>query len=452
MSAAHKLNPQKKQPELRRTLTIADGIALLVGITIGAGIYSTPQIIARYQTSFEGIITLWVLVGAFVFVGSLIYAELGSRLPDTGGEYVYLHHCFGPFVAFIFGWTQLFIIRTSAAAGLALITANYFEYFIELSNRAHTLLALGIIFLLGVLNYIGIEKAGMFQKISTICKIGGLFLLVAAGLWLIPGSEGLLGTTAPATIDFGPVGNTVSVLMMIVFSHTGWERIGYSAGEMKNPQRVIPQSLLVGISIVIVLYVSANFIYYQTLGIVGLRDSTIVASDTAIKIFGPIGAALIAILVMISAMGSINGTMMTAPRVYFAMARDGLFFRWLNFVHPVFRTPSRAIVVHCLWAAVILVMRGEFQVIAAGMVFAILIFYAFNAAALFKLRQTASSKVIFRMPFYPVLPAIYFAGIVTLLLFRAWYQWQNSLIDLMMIATGLPFAFYWVRRKNNSQD
>ncbi|KAA3614577.1 MAG: amino acid permease [Calditrichaeota bacterium] len=440
----------ENQPSLKRALGVFDGIAILVGITIGAGIYSTPQIIARYQTSFESIISLWILVGIFVFIGGLIYAELGTRLPNTGGEYVYIHRCFGPFAGFMFGWAQLFIIRTSAAAGLALITVNYIGYFIELSKLEHTLLALLVIVFLGVLNYIGIEKASFYQKLSTVVKIGGLFLLVAAGIILIGDEASLLDTTAPAVIDFGPIGNTVAVLMMIVFSHTGWDRIGYSAGEMKNPRRVIPLSLLIGMGIIILLYTSANFIYYQTLGIDGLRTSTIVASDTATKLVGPTGAALIAILVMISASGSINGTMMTAPRVYYAMAKDGLFFRWLDHIHPKYQTPSRAILVHCLWAAVILIMRGQFQVIAAGMVFAILIFYAFTTLALFKLRHANAETNYYRMPFYPILPGIYLAGIVLLLIFRAWYEWENSLIDIGMIATGIPFALFWNRkiRKN----
>ncbi|KAA3660052.1 MAG: amino acid permease, partial [Calditrichaeota bacterium] len=338
------------KPALRRVLGISDGIAILVGITIGAGIYSTPQIIARYQSSFPDIIALWILVGVFVFIGSLIYAELGTRLPATGGEYVYIHRCFGPFAGFIFGWAQLFIIRTSAAAGLALITVNYFGYFVDISQSAQTLLALLLIAMLGILNYVGVNRAGIFQKFSTTIKIGGLFLLVVGGLVLTSGEKSLIETTASPVIDLGPIGNLVSVLMMIVFSHTGWDRLGYSAGEMKNPQKVIPISLLVGITIVILLYTSTNFIYYQILGIEGLRNSTIVASDAATRLVGPIGAGLIAMLVMISASGSINGTMMTAPRVYYAMAKDNLFFRWLDYVHPKFHTPSRAIIVHCVWA------------------------------------------------------------------------------------------------------
>ena len=218
------------QPSLRKTLGITDGVAILIGITIGAGIYSTPQIIAGYQSSFGAIIGLWVLVGAFVFVGSLIYAELGSRLPVTGGEYVYISRCFGPYAGFMFGWAQLFIIRTSPAAGLALITANYLGYFVELSRTAHTLVALFVIVIFGTLNYIGIQRASIYQKLSTLLKVAGLFFLVAAGFILIGGQDNLLGTEAPPTSNLGPAGSMVAALMLIVFSYTGWDRVGYPAG------------------------------------------------------------------------------------------------------------------------------------------------------------------------------------------------------------------------------
>ncbi|MFQ5675524.1 MAG: APC family permease [bacterium] len=446
MSEANTTSQGTPQPTLRRVLGVPDGVAILIGITIGAGIYSTPQIIAGYLPSFSAIIALWLVVGAFVFVGGLIYAELGTRLPNTGGEYVYMSRCFGPYAGFMFGWAQLFIIRTSPAAGLAIITVNYLEYFVTLSRFQHTMLALLVIALFGTLNYIGIHRASVYQRISTLLKVGGLFFLVAAGLILVGGQENLLGTRAPSTGTLGPIGNVVAALMLVVFSHAGWDRVGYPAEEMKNPRRVIPLSMFLGMAIVIFLYISANFLYFRTLGIEGLRSSTIVASDVATELMGPIGASLIAILVMVSATGSINGTMMTAPRAYYAMAKDGLFFKWLNFIHPKYRTPSRAIVAHCIWGAVILLVRGRFETIVAGMVFAILIFYAFTTVALFKLRRAGGAEDVYRMPFYPLLPGLYLIGILALIGFRAFYEWEKSLVDLAFIATGLPFAFFWCRK------
>jgi amino acid transporter len=437
----------ESKPTLNKSLSVFDGITILVGITIGAGIFSAPQVIAGLMDSFSSIFWLWILVGVFIFIGGLIYAELGTRLPETGGEYVYIKRAFGPFAGFIFGWSQFIIIRTSPLAGLAIVTVNYLSYFIELTGFARTVVSLAIIAMIGSLNYIGIHRASIYQRLSTVIKVGGLFFLVVVGLILGFDRESLLGTTATPTGTLGPIGNTVAALMMVVFAFTGFERVGYSAGEMKNPMRTIPLTMFFGITLIVVIYVLANLLYHQTLGMEGVRNSTIVASDVATLLLGPIGAGFIALIVMVSTTGSMNGTFMTATRVYYAMARDGIFFKWLDHIHPTYRTPSRAIIVHCIWGAVILLVRGSFEDIMAGMVFAVLIFYAANAIALFKFRREGIGvEGGYRMPLYPVLPAIYFIGIAILVILRAIFEWQNSLADLAFIASGLPFWLIWRKR------
>ncbi|NIO48274.1 MAG: amino acid permease [Candidatus Aminicenantes bacterium] len=439
------------RPSLRKALGVFDGIAILIGITIGAGIYSTPQIIAGYLSSFDSIILLWLLAGVFVFTSGLIYAELGTRMPNTGGEYVYISRCFGPFAGFMFGWAQLFIIRTSAAAGLSLIAADYFGYFVPLDRGSRIITALGIIFLLGVLNYIGIQRASIFQKLSTVLKAGALFSIVIIGILFSGSHENLLATRAAPEGPLSPLGSVVAALMLIIFSHTGWERIGYPAGEMKNPRRIIPLSLVVGIGLVVLLYALTNLTYHRILGMEGMRESTVVASDVLTVLIGPIGAAFIAILVIISATGSINGTMMTATRAYYAMSRDGLFFKWLDHVHPRFRTPSRAIVAHCVWGGAILIIRGTFETIATGLVFTILIFYGLSTLALFKMRKDRIGGTnIFSLPLYPFLPLLSLILIIGLIVLRAIFQWQNSAVDLVFVVTGIPFAFYWIRRREKA--
>jgi APA family basic amino acid/polyamine antiporter len=442
-----------KQPTLRRALGVFDGVALLIGITIGAGIYSTPQIIAGYLDSFGIIFMLWAAVSIFVFISGLVYAELGTRLPDTGGEYVYISRCFGPFAGFMFGWSQLFIIRTSPAAGLAIITADYLGYFVRLQPWAKTGVALAVIAFFGTLNYIGVHRASGYQKVASTLKIGGLFALAVIGIILVQGHENLLNTRAVPTGGLGPVGNAVAALMLIVFTFTGWDRVGYVAGEMKNPRKVIPFSLIFGLGLIIVVYLLVNLVYYQTLGMEGMRQSTIVASDVATRLMGPIGAGFIALLAMISTTGSINGTMMAAPRAYYAMAKDGLFFKWLDFVHPKYRTPTHAILAHCFWGAVILLVRKSFETIVAGMVFAILIFLIFTTLALFKLRrQNVGGSSVFKIPLHPWLTGLYLLGIVALIAFRAVFEWQKSLADLAFIATGIPVSFFWLRRAGKKDN
>jgi APA family basic amino acid/polyamine antiporter len=431
---------------------VFDGVAIVIGITIGAGIYSTPQIIAGYHASFSTIAFFWIIGGVFAFIGGLIYAELGTRLPHTGGEYVYLSRVFGPYVGFIFGWAQLFIIRTSPGAGLAIVTANYLGFFIPLTQTGKTLVALATIAILGTLNYVGIKWASAYQRPSSAIKAGGLFALAAIGLAVSTGRGSLLATQAPPTETLGTIGNASAAMILIVFSYIGWDRLGYVAGEMKNPRRVVPRSLLISMGLIAILYVATNLMYHHVLGIEGVRGSTIVASDAMIQVIGPVGAGLIAALVIISTTGSINGTMTAAPRVYYAMARDGLFFRWLDYVHPTFRTPSRAVVVHCLWAAVILLVRQNFENIVAGMTFAILIFYALTTVALFRLRREGvGGPDVFKVPGYPILPATYLVGILALVTFRLISEPVLSLIDLAFIATGVPFALIWCRRRKGGR-
>ncbi|MDP7529038.1 MAG: amino acid permease, partial [Candidatus Marinimicrobia bacterium] len=392
-------------PELKRSLGIFDGIGLLVGITIGAGIYSTPQIIAGYLSSYGTIMLLWIGVALFVYVGSLIYAELGSRFPETGGEYVYILKAFGPFWGFLFGWAQLFIIRTSPAAGLSLVTANYIGFFIDLNRTEKIIIALSVLALFGALNVAGVNKASFYNKLSSAAKIGGLAILGVVGMLLLNGNGDFLSQTAHPTATLGPVGNVIAALMLVLFSYIGWDRVGYVAGEMKNPRKVIPLSMFLGMGIIIALYLLMNTLYHATLGMEGMRGSTIVASDAAVQIFGSVGAAVVSLLVIVSATGSINGTIMSASRVYYAMARDGLLFKWLDYIHPIFQTPTRAIFAHCVWGAVILVVRGTFETIVAGMVFAILIFYTFTTIALFKFRrERAGSKDAYEIPGFPVVP------------------------------------------------
>jgi len=445
--------PDASSPELRRALGTFDGVAVLVGITIGSGIYTTPYLIAGYFESYAQIFAAWLGVGALVVVGGLIYAELGTRLPSTGGEYVYISRCFGPFAGFVFGWAQLAIIRTSPAAGLALIAADYVGFLTDLGARGRVAVALGILVALGFFNYVGVVWAALFQKVTTVMKVAGLALFAVGGLLLLRTAPNLLGSTSPPVQNLGAVGNVVAALMLIVFTHTGFDRVGYVAGEMKDPHRVIPRTMLIGIAIVLVLYWSCLTIYHSVLGMDGIRATATPAAAVADVMVGPAGAVIVALLAIISAVGSINGTMMSATRVYFAMARDGLFFRWLDYVHPRYRTPSRAIFAHVAWAAVILLVRGSFEAIAAGMVFAILIFYGMTTLALVRLRREGvGGRDVFRVPLYPWLPGVWLISIVLLLVARATLAWQASLIDLAFVATGVPAWFLWARRRNAEQS
>ena len=433
--------------KLKKSLGLFDGISLLIGITIGSAIFATPQIIAGYTNSFTLIIILWLAVSLFVYVGALIYAELGSRFPNTGGEYIYIREAFGPFWGFIFGWAQLIIIRTSPAAGISLITANYLGYFIPMNQFEKIIASIIIIIIFGTINYIGVERASFYNKFSTIIKTLGITIFTVAGLAMFEGDFLKLSETASVTKNLGTIGNIVAALMLILFSYLGWDRVGYIAGEMKEPQKVIPKTMFYGISTIAILYISANILYHTVLGIEGVRSTSIVASDIASLVFGKTGASLMSVIVIISATGSINGTMMSASRLYYAMAREGMLFKWFNNIHPKFRTPSNAIIAHCIWGIILLVVRQNFETIVTGMVFTILIFYTFTTVAFFKFRKLDLGESGYRIPFYPFLPSIYLIGLTSLVLLRIYYQFNLSMQDLSFVLTGVPV--YFIFFKNN---
>ena len=437
--------------KLKKSLGFVDGVSLLVGITIGAGIFKTPQVISRYIDSFFLIILLWLGVALFVYIGALIYAELGSRFPDTGGEYVYMEKAFGPFWGFIFGWSQLLIIRTSPAAALSLLSADYIGYFFPIDQTEKIIVAIIILILFGIINFFGVEKGSLYNKFSSSIKISGLFLFTLIGLLMVGGDFSKLSESVQATATLGTVGNIVAALMMIVFSFLGWDRVGYVAGEMKDPKKVIPKTMLYGMLIITLLYIGSNFLYHAVIGLEGMRSSSIIASDTAVSLFGSIGASLISIMVIISATGSVNGTMMATTRVYYAMARDGLMFKWFEYIHPKFKTPSNSILAHCIWSIALIIIRQSFEIIVAGMVFAILIFYVFTTVAFFKFRlMNLGQKDCYQLPLFPILPAIYMGGIIVLVLLRAYYETSASIQDLLFVISGIPVYFLFF--KNNRTD
>ena len=436
------------QPKLRRVLSWRDGAAILIGITIGAGIFAVPQEIARNMESFGQIIWLWIGAGVFGVVGCFIYAELGTRLPNTGGEYVYINRAYGPFTGFMFGWAQLLIIRTSNIAGLSLVTVAYFEYIVELSPWQETAMALAIIGAICLLNYTGIQNASFYQKFSAITKVTGLLVLILVGLSMLPGQENNLNETATSVGSRGFLGNTAESLLLVLFAMVGWDRVGYVAGELKSPRQAIPKAIFVGFGTVLVVYLGINIVYHQVLGIEFIRETNRVGTELAQVLLGPLGALILAVVVMISCTGSINGTAMAAPRLYYAMARDGLFFRWLNYIHPKFRTPSRAVLLHCAWGVCLLFLRGSFENIATGMVFVILIFYGLQTGALLMFRhRNIGHREAWTMPGYPWLPVLYLLGTIALLSVRVYFNWQQSLIDLAFVVTGLPFAWFFFRSK-----
>jgi len=428
-------------PQLRRELGLADGLALMLGMTIGAGIFAGPGRVAGYFASFPAVALAWFGGALFALAGTLLYAELGTRLPHTGGEYVYLHRAFGPLPAFLYGWSQLLVIRTNPGAALSLVFAEYFSSLIPLSENGRLAMAAGVLALLGAVNYFGLRSGKTVQAITTILKVGGIVAFVAAGVWMLPHAAANLASTHVPPQKLGPLGNTAGAMLLIIFAYVGWDRVGYLAGEMRDPVRTLPRVLLAGAGLVAFLYLSLNFVCFAALPISSLSGSRVAVAEVARLFWGPAGLTLLALVVMVSTSGSTNGTIMATSRVYYAMARDGLFFTSFARVHPRWRSPHVAVVAHCAWAIVLLLASRTVETLVGSYVFAILIFYGAVAVAYFKFRRQGPAA--FMAPGYPWLPALYLAVCVTLTAATCYFNTRSAVANLALMGTGLPLYFLW---------
>lgn len=428
-------------PDLRRELGFWDVLALMVGVTIGAGIFAVPGRVASYFPSFGVIAAIWIVGAGFAFTGALIYAELGARLPHTGGEYVYLHRAFGPLPAFLFGWAQLLVVRTNPVAALPLIFVEYLSSLLPLPENGRLAAAALIIVLLGTANYLGLRSGARVQAVTTILKVGGMVLFVVATVWTL-GEWGpnLASAHAPPQQPLWP-----NALLLVVFAYVGWDRVGYLAGEMRRPERHLPRALAGGAILVAVLYLSMNVCYYAVLPISTLSGSRTPAGDIARLLWGQAGRVLLPLLVMVSALGSTNANIMATPRVYYSMARDGLFFTALARVHPRWHSPHVAIVVHCGWALVLLAASRTVETLVGSFVFAALIFWGACTLALFRLRRRDGAAP-FLLPGYPWLPAVYLAAVVALVLATCWFNPRSAFANLALMASGLPFYYLVAKR------
>ena len=433
-------------PQLRRELGLGDGLALVVGITIGAGIFAVPGRVAQHFSSFTGAAAAWLVAAVFALIGSLIYAELGARLPHTGGEYVYIHRAFGALPAFIYGWSQLLAIRTYPTAALMLVCAEYAENFVKLGEHGRLALAAFLVVILGVINYFGLRSGRSAQAVLTILKVAALLALVASAAVLLRDYRVYLAGTQIPPQALGPLGNFSSAMLLTIFTFVGWDRVGYLAGEMRDPERNIPRALLGGAAIVAFLYLSVNFFYHAAMPISVLSASRVPAADLSRLLWGPAGVAVIALAVMVSTFGAQNGNIMASSRVYYAMASDGLFLRSFGRVQPRWRSPHVAIAAHCGWAIVLLLASRTVESLIGSYVFSLLILWSAVTLAYFKFRRGGASAP-FLAPGYPWLPALYLATMAAMTVATCYFRPQSAVANLALMASGLPFYLIWRKRR-----
>lgn len=428
-------------PDLPRKLGLLDSLSIVVGTVIGGGIFLVPNLVARNLYSAPAILAVWAFAGVVSFFGALACAELGAALPATGGQYVFLREAFGPLAAFLCGWSMFTVVRTAQVAWMAVTFSLYLSYSVPMSTLAAKAVGLALIAVFAWINYRGVTAGALVQKTFTLAKVGGLVVLIGGALWMGgPAAEAAGHTSALPHSGLSSFG---VALIACLLSYDGWVQVSFVAGEIRNPNRNILPALAVGTGAVIVIYLLANLAYLRVLPVAEIAQSDHVGADAAARVFGPSGGTLISIMILISIVGTLNGCFLTTPRVYFAQARDGHFFRRFGQVHPRHQTPGFAIVAQGLWAAVLL-LTGSYETLVDYAMFTTWLFYGLMVGAVMVLRRRRPDlSRPYRMWGYPATPLLFLAitgwFLVNMLLNRPW----PSLAGLLLIAAGIPVYSLW---------
>ena len=431
--------------ELKRQIGLRTATALIVGEVIAVGIFLTPAGMAKSLGSPVWLLIVWLLMGGMALCGALCYGELAARFPEAGGGYVYLREAYGRPIAFLYGWMALLVMDPGLTAALAVGLASYVGYIFKLPPAGLKAVAIGSILIVALVNIRGVRLGGWLIRWLTILKLGLLGLVVIwgfglrAGNWsnfapLLaqrPGSEPLLGALAGGIVG-------------AFFSFGGWWDLSKLAGEVSDPERTLPRALIYGVTILTAVYIltSAAFMYLVPLEQVASGETF--AAQAGEVLFGRLGGQVLSGIVIVAVTGSLAAVVMSAPRVYFAMARDGLFIPAAAAIHPRYGTPARAILIQATLAS-LLVLVGTFNTIISYFVFVVVIFIALTIAALFVLRRRASQSIVYSTPGYPVTPIIFLLLIALLLFLLGGHSPKQAILGVGVVALGLPVYYLLFR-------
>jgi APA family basic amino acid/polyamine antiporter len=434
--------------EYARRVGLFSGVMLVMGGIIGAGIFRNPQVVAQRVFTAPLTLGVWILGGAIAMIGALVFAELGARTPKAGGHYVYIRDAFGGLPAFLYAWALLLIIGTGAIAAVAVTFADYALSLAHMDQHWRLPVAGGAIVLLSVINYVGVHWGSATQNIFTVLKLLALALIIAAGAasiigWLPAPAAGLAEPAAPQSLTLA-IG---AALVPVLFSYGGWQQTNFVAEEMIAPERNLPRALIIGVAGVVLVYILANATYLHGLGAAGLAATEAPASDAMLALVGPLGRTVVAIGIVVSTFGFLNLVILVSPRVYQAVAADGLFFERFSRLHPRFRTPTAAIVVQALWA-LLLLQTNRYGQLLDYVVFADWIFFGLAAAALFvyRARERAgqpSGQAGYRMPGFPVLPLLFILAAGYVVIGSVASNPANAGRGAAILALGVPIYLFW---------
>jgi amino acid transporter len=427
---------------LPRHLGLWSAVAVLVGSTIGSGIFRVPASVAQRLQEPGPVLLAWVLGGLIALFGALTLAELAGALPRSGGVFAYILEAFGPLPAFLFGWSELAVIRASALGAIATIIAEYLGYFIPLTPMQVRLVAAAAVVVVGLLNYLGVSRAAVVMNLITIGKYGAL---AALGLLAFGAGNGSWQHFTPAWSGGLSLSVMSTALIAIMWTYDGWADLSFMGGEVKNPGRTLPMALIIGTFSILVIYLLLNLAYIYLVPLPEMAKSPLIAATAAerIPVLGRYAGAIISLVVMLSCFGTLHGSMMTGPRIFFALSDRGLFFRSIARVSPRYHSPSVAI-----WLATVLgviyVLLNDFQQLADKFILGIWPFYALAVGAVFVLRRTRPDLPRpYRTWGYPVVPLLFLLASVGMIVNALWTDPINTGITFGIILAGLPVYFAW---------
>ena len=435
------------QPKLKRVLSLLDATMINAGGIIGSGIFMVPATVAMFTGSASLFFMVWIAGGIVSLFGALSVAELGAAMPRAGGQYVYLSEAYGPVWGYLYGWSAVAVINTASIAAVGVAFSEYLRFFFPITDVSIKGIAVATIVLLTIINILDVKSGARFQNVFTISKLGAIFGIIILGLVMEGGSNQNLSpffSDQSFTELVGPLG---LAMVSVLWTFDGWIFITYVAGEVKNPGRNIPLSLIFCMLIVVTIYLLLNYVLIYTLGFTGMNGSDLVVSDAASVFLGNKGAAIVTLIILISLIGANNGFVLTSARINYAMAKDKLFFYQASQIHPRFKSPSNALIIQCVWAS-LLTFTGTFNQLITYIIFASWIFYGMSAGAVIILRnKKPDMERPYKTPAYPWIPIIFILFAIFLTINTIIEAPRDAAIGAGIILAGLPMYYYW--KKND---
>jgi APA family basic amino acid/polyamine antiporter len=435
-------------------------ICLIIANVIGSGIYTTPGFLARDLQSPFAVLAIWIIGAALAFAGALSYCELGAMFPEAGGEYIYLREAFGPLFGFLSGWVS-FVAGFSAPIGAATIGfAAYVSHFLPrlspenilwntsfgrfpLHISSGQIVALLVLWILSLSHITGVRRGGQLQVLLTAVKVAAIISLIVLGLWLGNGNWSNFHSGAAGMLPAKAWSNGAVSLIFVLFSFSGWNAAAYIAGEIQEPHKTLPLALISGTAAVAIIYLGLNVLFLYALGIQGMSGVLQVGEKASLALFGPVAAHVVAAMMAGSILASASAMIIAGPRVYFAMAADGLFFRPMGTVHSRYGSPGKSIMWQAVWVSV-LVLSSAFEplIVYSGFVLVLFSSIAVAAVVVLRLRRPELPRP-FRVPFYPWTPLLFVGFSAWILVFTFRDRPVESALGIATVLFGLPLYFYW---------